>query len=170
MKEKIFDALLSTAFGAYWVNVTKDQITEIIKDDDMGTMKAIFKEAGVVDFPANFSQYGNALRHSVEEGRRDDYLISGSREHLLKNYENGQFCCSSECWFTKSDGTLMYPLSEFYLVKDDDTGDIWALVVNRDRTEYHNKLEERKEILKNKILIHQVRKDQILSNQAPKPP
>lgn len=31
-------------------------------------------------------------------------------------------------------------------------------------------LNKEKEILKNKILIHQVRKDQILSNQAPKPP
>lgn len=148
MKEKIYDALLSTAFGAYWVNVTKDQITGIIKDDEKGTMKAIFKEAGVIDFPANYTQYVNALRHSIEEGRQDDYLISGSRDHLLKNYENGQFCCSSECWFTKSDGTLMYPLSEFYLVKDDITEDICALVVSRDRTDYHNKLEERKEILK----------------------
>ena len=31
-------------------------------------------------------------------------------------------------------------------------------------------LKKRKETLKNKILIHQVRKDQILSNQAPTPP
>ena len=31
-------------------------------------------------------------------------------------------------------------------------------------------LKKRKETLKNKILIHQVRKDQILSNQAPNPP
>lgn len=148
MKEKVYDALLSTAFGAYWINVTKDQIVGLVKDDDKGTMKAIFKEAGVIDFPANYTQYVNALRHSVEEGMQDDYLLSGSREYLLKNYENGICCCSCECWFRKDDGTLMYPLSDFYLMKDDDSDDICALVVNRDRTDYYNKQEERKELLK----------------------
>lgn len=148
MKEKIYEALLSTAFGAYFINVTKDQITGIIKDDEKGTMKAIFREAGVIDFPANYTQYVNALRHSVEEGRQDDYLLSGARESLLKNYDEGIYCCSSECWFTMEDGSIFYPISEFYLIKDDDSDDICALVVNRDKTAYHNKREEHKEILK----------------------
>lgn len=148
MIEKVYDALLTAAFGAYWVNLSKDQIVGIAKDDDRGTMKAIFKEAGVVDFPANYTQYANALRHSVDEAEQDDYLGSGSREHLLSCYEHGVYYNAAECWFTKDDGTLMYTLSEAYLIKDDDSEDICALVVNRDKTELHNQHEERKEILR----------------------
>ena len=145
--DKIFDAVLSSAFGAYWVNVTKDQILEIIKDDEAQTMKAIFREAGVVNLPASYSQYVNALRHSVDAGVQDEYLVGGSREHLLDCYEKDQLNVSAECWFTKEDGSLFYPLSEFYLMKD-EAGDVLALVVNKDRTAFHNQMEERNEILK----------------------
>lgn len=140
-------AIISGAIASFDVNVTKDEIeSEVIldlggKEIDMLALLGLEKNCTFTEFVKRWCE-----RISLEQLEKPRPLINYKkfRERLIALFEAGKYNRGTEYWTTKEIGEELYLRESIILTKDDESGDIKALVILRDFTTSRIREEEEK--------------------------
>ncbi|MCM1179693.1 MAG: response regulator [Clostridium sp.] len=133
-------AIMSNSFCNFEFNVTKDLIEQDIVQTIGGQSISLLEMVGLT-VPCKASEYFEKCKQYILEESAENY-DAVSIENLLQCYGKGEREVVAEYWEEFSGQDQMCVRQSFVMTKDDNTGDIIAMVVSKDITEQVRKQRE----------------------------
>ncbi len=144
-------AIMSNSFCNFEFNVTEDIIEQDIVMDIKGQNISLFDMIGLTA-PCKASECFEKCKQFVLEESMENYSGTVNIENLLRCYEQGDREVIAEYWEEISGLEQMCVRQSFVMTKDEDTGDIMAMVVSKDITEQVKKQREQTQALQDALM------------------
>lgn len=127
-------ALLYNAVSFVEVNLTRDEFISASVLSEEGKVKNLFTYMGITPFE-KYSDFTRFWADFTEAGELEEYKRFFNIERLIRCYEKGEREQIYDSWVTDMYGRQRLSHYQFFLEKNDHTGDVIALSVSRDITE-----------------------------------
>ncbi|MDE7479570.1 MAG: response regulator [Lachnospiraceae bacterium] len=167
---------LSDAICIYEINLTQDRIESVtVAEND--TLIASYLGDGMiseleqvgVQAPCRATLWFDSWKRFVNSDSIDSYRKKSSIPYLLDRFSRKKTQSVIEYWTTEIDGKSLCIRETYYLTKDDETGDVMALVVAKEITSQVNQQREQMHVLQEALEQAQranVAKSTFLSNMS----
>ncbi len=144
-------AIMSNSFSAFECNLTKDRIeqdvTRVYRDREI----SMLEEAGL-SAPCKVSECFERWTQFILPESWDDYDAAVNVDFLKEQYEQGNMEVDVDFWAGANNGSAMCVRQSFVMTRDDETGDLIALVVSRDITDQVRKQREQTQALQDALM------------------
>lgn len=144
-------ALMSNSFCNFEFNVTKDIIEQDVKMLIDGQSVSLFEMVGLAA-PCKASECFEKCKQFVLEESIEHYSATVNIEYLLNCYEQGDREVIVEYWEEFFSQDQLCVRQSFVMTKDEDTGDIMAMVVSKDITEQVKTQREQTQALQDALM------------------
>ena len=144
-------AIMSNSFSTFECNLTKDRIEQDITCGEEGDKISLLKLAGL-SAPCEASVCFEKWKQFVLKESLEDYSGKVNVEYLKARYEQGDMEVDVDYW-GKAEGTEPICVRQcFIMTRDEDSGDLIAMVVSRDITEQVRKQREQTQALQDALM------------------
>lgn len=144
-------AIMSNAFSTFECNLTKDVIEgDVVRIMSDGTQISLLKKAGL-SAPCSASECFSRWKQFVWNESLEDYSATVNVDSLRKHFEQGEAEVEVDYWAGSKDEEQMCVRQSFIMVQN-DSGDIIAMVVSRDITEQVKKQCEQTQALQDALM------------------
>jgi len=127
-------ALLYNAVSFLEINLTRDEFISASVLNEEGRVQNLFAYMGITPFE-KYSDFTRFWADFTEAGELEEYKRFFNIERLICCYEKGEREQIYDSWVTDMYGRQRLSHYQFFLEKNDHTGDVIALSVSRDITE-----------------------------------
>lgn len=144
-------ALMSTSFSTFECNLTADLITQDITRKIDGEKISLLERAGL-SVPCSVSACFEGWKQFILPESMEDYSRVVNIDYLKSRYEQGNMEVDVDYWGgTKGEAPICVRQS-FIMTRDQDTGDLIAMVVSKDITEQVRKQREQTQALQDALM------------------
>ena len=144
-------AVMSSSFSAFECNLTKDRIEQDIVRTDEGREISLLERVGLA-VPCSTSVCFERWKQFVLPESQADYDLTVNVEYLNNQYEQGNMEVDVDYWSGTGRGEPMCVRQSFIMTRDEDTGDVIAMVVSRDITEQVRRQREQTQALQDALM------------------
>ena len=144
-------AIMSSSFSAFDCNLTKDRIVQDITRVHDGRKISLLEKAGLT-VPCGASECFEKWKQFILPESLDDYEKTVNVEYLKKRYEKGDMEVDVDYWGGTDGMEPMCVRQSFIMTRDEETGDLIAMVVSRDITEQVKKQREQRQALQDALM------------------
>lgn len=144
-------AIMSNSFSAFECNLTKDLIEQDVIRVYNGKEVSMLEHAGL-SAPCKVSECFERWAQFVLPESWDDYDATVDVEILKAQYEQGNMEVDVDYWAGANNGSAMCVRQSFVMTRDDETGDLIAMVVSRDVTDQVRKQREQTQALQDALM------------------
>ena len=144
-------AIMSNSFSAFECNLTKDRINHDITRTNDGEKISLLERAGL-SFPCKASECFEKWKQFILPESMEDYSTTVNIDYLTKQYEQGDMEVDVDYWAKAGKGLTMCVRQSFIMTRDEDTGDLIAMVVSKDITEQVGKQREQTQALQDALM------------------
>ena len=144
-------AIMSNYSHSFEFNLTKD----LIKQDIIriiGDRRISFLEQIGLKPPCKASEFFEKWKQFIMEESIESYSAAVNIENLLKCFKQGDREVSVEYWEVAFEQNQICVRQSFIMTKDEDTGDIMAMVISKDITEQVKKQKEQTQALQDALM------------------
>ena len=144
-------AIMSNAFSAFECNLSKDRIEQDINCMVNGTELSLLKRTGL-SLPCKASECFEKWAQYILPESREDYLTVVNVDYLKARYEHGDMEVDVDYWGGSEKTEPMCVRQSFIMTRDEDNGDLIAMVVSKDITEQVRKQREQTQALQDALM------------------
>lgn len=144
-------AIMSNSFSSFECNLTKDRIAQDITRIDNGEIISLLERTGLT-FPCKASECFEKWKQFILPESLEDYSTAVNIDYLKNQYENGGMQVDVDYWAEAGKGIPMCVRQSFVMTRDEDSGDIIAMVVSKDITEQVRKQREQRQALQDALM------------------
>lgn len=144
-------AIMSGSFNAFECNLTEDRIEQDIIRMSDGQEISLLKKVGL-SVPCRASECFERWKRFVLEESKEAYDSVINVEYLKDQYEQGNMEVDVDYWGETGHGDPMCVRQSFIMTRDEDTGDVIAMVVSKDITEQVRKQREQTQALQDALM------------------
>ena len=144
-------AIMSNSFSAFECNLTKDRIEQDITRMYDGQEISLLERAGL-SAPCSASECFERWTQFVLPESLEDYSATVDVDYLKSQYELGNMEVDVDYWGGENNSVPLCVRQSFIMTRDEDTGDIIAMVVSRDVTEQVRKQREQTQALQDALM------------------
>lgn len=144
-------AIMSNSFSTFECNLTKDWIEQDIIRVHNGEEISLLERAGLTA-PCKVSACFENWKQFVLPESQEDYNAFVSVDYLKSQFEQGNMEVDVDYWGGVHKETPMCVRQSFIMTRDEDTGDLIAMVVSRDITEQVRKQREQTQALQDALM------------------
>lgn len=139
-------AIMSNSFSAFECNLTKDQIMQDIIRVGDGKKISLLERVGL-SVPCKASVCFEKWKQFILPESLEDYSKAVNVDYLKERYEQEEMEVDVDYWGGTDNMAPICVRQSFIMTRDEDTGDIIAMVVSRDITEQVRKQREQTQAL-----------------------
>lgn len=161
-------AIMSSSFCSCEINLTRDLIEHDIVGNINGENIHLLAKADMAA-PCRASEYFEKWKKYILPESTENYSGTVNTEHLLERFEQGESEVVAEYWSKGVGAELMCVRQSFAMAKDENTGDIMAMVISKDITEQVKRQREQTQALQDALMQAQhanAAKTTFLSNMS----
>ena len=144
-------AIMSNAFSAFECNLSKERIEQDINCMVNGTELSLLKRTGL-SLPCKASECFEKWAQYILPESREDYLTVVNVDYLKARYEHGDMEVDVDYWGGSEKTEPMCVRQSFIMTRDEDNGDLIAMVVSKDITEQVRKQREQTQALQDALM------------------
>ena len=144
-------AIMSSSFSSFECNLTKDRIEQDITRTDDGEKASLLELAGL-SAPCEASACFENWKQFVLKESLEDYTREVNVEHLKERYEQGDMEVTVDYWGQMEGNEPVCVRQSFIMTRDEETGDLIAMVVSKDITEQVSKQREQTRALQDALM------------------
>ena len=144
-------AIMSSSFSSFECNLTKDRIEQDITRTDDGEKASLLELAGL-SAPCEASACFENWKQFVLKESLEDYTREVNVEHLKERYEQGDMEVTVDYWGQMEGKEPVCVRQSFIMTRDEETGDLIAMVVSKDITEQVSKQREQTRALQDALM------------------
>lgn len=144
-------AIMSNSFSTFECNLTKDRIEQNITYSIQGKEVSLLKLAGL-SAPCKISECFDKWKRFVLPESEEDYTTVVNVDYLKAQYEQGNMEVTVDYWSKMDKDESMCVRQSFILTRDEDSGDLIAMVVSKDITEQVRKQREQTQALQDALM------------------
>ena len=144
-------AIMSNSFSAFECNLTKDRIDQDIFRMEAGREVSLLAMVGL-SAPCSVSECFDRWTQFVLPESQEDYSRMINVDYLKKQYEQGNMEVDADYWGGTNNGAPMCVRQSFFMTRDEDSGDVIAMVVSKDITEQVRKQREQTQALQDALM------------------
>ena len=144
-------AIMSSSFSSFECNLTKDRIEQDITRMLDGEKISLLEQAGL-SAPCRASDCFARWAGFVLPESLEDYNTVVNVDYLKSRYEQGHMEVDIDYWGGLHQEAPMCVRQSFIMTRDEDTGDLIAMVVSRDITEQVRKQREQTQALQDALM------------------
>ncbi len=138
-------AIMEGAQAIYEINLTKNLL--ITAEGYFAGQQVNMALNYGFELPCNYSEYVNRSAANMPENKRQQYLEKSSREALLASYENNNYNIYEEYSLKAANGNIQYLRKQYVITKNEENGDVYALIIANDITK-----QKQKEVVQHDII------------------
>lgn len=144
-------ALMTNSLCSFEINLTQDLIEQSIIRIINGQKILLLERVGLTA-PCAASEYFEKWKQFVLPESLQEYTSTLSTKNMIKSFEDGEGEVIAEYWEEDPQGNQMCVRQSFIMTRDDDTGDIMAMVISKDITEQIRKQREQTQALQDALM------------------
>ncbi|MCM1119624.1 MAG: response regulator [bacterium] len=144
-------AIMSNSFSTFECNLTKDLIEQDITRTANGKKISLLEQAGL-SVPCKASACFESWKQFVLPESKEDYDLSVNIGYLQSQYEQGNMEVDVDYWGGLSHEDAICVRQSFIMTRDEETGDLIAMVVSKDITEQVKKQREQTQALQDALM------------------
>lgn len=144
-------ALMTNSLCSFEINLTQDLIEQNIIRIINGQKILLLERVGLTA-PCAASEYFEKWKQFVLPESLQEYTSTLSTKNMIKSFEDGEGEVIAEYWEEDPQGNQMCVRQSFIMTRDDDTGDIMAMVISKDITEQIRKQREQTQALQDALM------------------
>lgn len=144
-------ALMTNSLCSFEINLTQDLIEQNIIRTINGQKISLLERVGLTA-PCAASEYFEKWKQFVLAESLEEYTSTLSTKNMIKSFEDGEGEVIAEYWEEDPQKNQMCVRQSFIMTRDDDTGDIMAMVISRDITEQIRKQREQTQALQDALM------------------
>lgn len=144
-------ALMTNSLCSFEINLTQDLIEQNIIRTINGQKISLLERVGLTA-PCAASEYFEKWKQFVLPESLQEYTSTLSTKNMIKSFEDGEGEVIAEYWEEDPQGNQMCVRQSFIMTRDDDTGDIMAMVISKDITEQIRKQREQTQALQDALM------------------
>lgn len=144
-------ALMTNSLCSFEINLTQDLIEQNIIRTINGQKISLLERVGLTA-PCAASEYFEKWKQFVLPESLQEYTSTLSTKNMIKSFEDGEGEVIAEYWEEDPQKNQMCVRQSFIMTRDDDTGDIMAMVISRDITEQIRKQREQTQALQDALM------------------
>ncbi len=144
-------AILSNSFSAFECNLTKNRIEQDITCTEDGKEISLLKLVGL-SAPCEASGCFEKWKQFVLKESLEEYSREVNVDHLKARYEEGDMEVDVDYWGQAEGVEPVCVRQSFIMTRDEDTGDLIAMVVSKDITEQVRKQREQTQALQDALM------------------
>ena len=144
-------AIMSNSFSAFECNLTKDLIEQDITCVYNGKEISLLKKTGL-SVPCRASLCFENWTRLVLPESQEDYSRTVNLDYLKAQYDQGNMEIDVDYWVQTTDGGSLCVRQSFTMTRDEETGDLIAMVVSRDITEQVRRQREQTQALQDALM------------------
>lgn len=144
-------ALMTNSLCSFEINLTQDLIEQNIIRTINGQKISLLERVGLTA-PCAASEYFEKWKQFVLAESLEEYTSTLSTKNMIKSFEGGEGEVIAEYWEEDPQKNQMCVRQSFIMTRDDDTGDIMAMVISRDITEQIRKQREQTQALQDALM------------------
>lgn len=144
-------AIMSNSFSAFECNLTKDQIMQDIIRVGDGKKISLLERVGL-SVPCKASVCFEKWKQFILPESLEDYSKAVNVDYLKERYEQEEMEVDVDYWGGTDNMAPICVRQSFIMTRDEDTGDIIAMVVSRDITEQVRKQREQTQALQDALM------------------
>lgn len=144
-------AVMSNSFSAFECNLTRDRINHDITCTNDGEKISLLERAGL-SFPCKASECFEKWKQFILPESLEDYSTIVNVYYLKNRYEQGDMEVDVDYWAEAGKGLTMCVRQSFIMTRDEDTGDLIAMVVSKDITEQVGKQRKQTQALQDALM------------------
>lgn len=144
-------AIMSNSFSAFECNLTKDRIEQDITCMSGEEEISLLERAGL-SAPCKASECFENWAQFVLPESQADYAAVVDVDYLKEQFEQGNMEVDVDYWGGMNNGAPMCVRQSFIMTRDEDSGDIIAMVVSRDVTDQVRKQREQTQALQDALM------------------
>lgn len=150
-KRQYRTAIMSNSFSVFECNLTKDRIDQDIFRMEAGREVSLLAMVGL-SAPCSVSECFDRWTQFVLPESQEDYSRMINVDYLKKQYEQGNMEVDADYWGGTNNGAPMCVRQSFFMTRDEDSGDVIAMVVSKDITEQVRKQREQTQALQDALM------------------
>ncbi len=144
-------AIMSNAFNTFECNLTRDRIEQDITRIHEGREVSLLKKVGL-SAPCKVSLCFERWREFVLPESQEDYAAAVNVDYLKSQYEQGNREVEVDYWGKLNQEESLCVRQSFIMTRDEDNGDLIAMVVSKDITEQVRKQREQTQALQDALM------------------
>ncbi len=144
-------AIMSSSFSSFECNLTKDRIEQDITRTYDGEKISLLEPAGL-SAPCQASVCFEKWKPFVLKESLEDYTREVNVENLKERYEQGDMEVDVDYWGRMGGEEPICVRQSFIMTRDEETGDLIAMVVSKDITEQVRKQREQTRALQDALM------------------
>lgn len=144
-------AIMSNSFCSFEFNLTRDLIEQDVVRTIDGRQVSLLEPVGL-EAPCSASECFERWKRFVLADSLADYTDTVNMEYLARRFEQGEREVAVEYWGMASAQEQMCVRQSFVMARDDDTGDIMAMVVSKDITDQVRRQREQTQALQDALM------------------
>ncbi len=144
-------ALMTNSLCSFEINLTQDLIEQNIIRIINGQKILLLERVGLTA-PCAASEYFEKWKQFVLPESLQEYTSTLSTKNMIKSFEDGEGEVIAEYWEEDPQRNQMCVRQSFIMTRDDDTGDIMAMVISKDITEQIRKQREQTQALQDALM------------------
>lgn len=125
--------IMATSMAVYEINVSKNLMTGIasqfFKNEEMDLLETVG-----LSVPCSFTEYIRRCSAQKIISNNKVFIEKSSPSYLINQFQEGDYLPYVEYWADGFDGKKNYVRTTYILFKDEDTGDIHALAIDKNIT------------------------------------
>ncbi len=144
-------AIMSSAFSAFECNLTKDRIEQDIIRTADGKELSLLQRAGLT-LPCKASVCFERWGQYILPESQEDYRTVVNVDYLKSRYEQGDMEVDVDYWGGSENTEPVCVRQSFIMTRDEDNGDLIAMVVSKDITDQVRKQREQTQALQDALM------------------
>lgn len=144
-------AIMSNSFSTFECNLTQDRIDQDITRTLNGKDVSLLEHVGL-SVPCKVSVCFEKWKQFVLPESQNDYSEIVNIDYLKEQYEQGNMEVDIDYWGGSDHKEPLCVRQSFIMTRDEDTGDLIAMVVSRDITEQVRKQREQTQALQDALM------------------
>lgn len=144
-------AIMSNSFSTFEFNLSKDLITEDITHTKDNKEISFLKHTGL-SLPCKASVCFEAWKQFVLPESLEDYCKVVNTDYLKSKYQQGKMEVDVDYWSGLNNENPICVRQSFIITHDEDTNDLFAMVLSRDITEHVREQREQTQALQEALM------------------
>lgn len=125
--------IMATSMAVYEINVSKNLMTGIASQFFKNKEMDLLETVGL-SVPCSFTEYIRRCSAQKIISNNKVFIEKSSPSYLINQFQEGDYLPYVEYWADGFDGKKNYVRTTYILFKNEDTGDIHALAIDKNRT------------------------------------
>lgn len=144
-------ATMSDAICVFEINLTQDRVDHDIIYKQNGQEINILDKIGL-KAPCSAIELYAKWKELVDDGSMEDYCEGTNIPHMLELFDQGKRESVVEYWRNSFEGDKVCMRQSFFMTRDDNTGDVMAMVIVKEITEQVKRQREQMQALQDALM------------------